>query len=184
MSNVSATRSALFVRSAPFVDDAALRALSLDARRQLGELWRSRAQNELVTSTVFAQLHAELHLFGTPEEVLALAARAVDDEAYHAELCRLTAELYLGEPVFVLAPSETPPPAFPVCSPRVQRALFAALHSAVNETIAVTYLSACLAEAQSEVARRVLKELLSDEVRHARIGWAVLASPRLAGSDR
>jgi hypothetical protein len=184
MSDVSVARSALFVSGAPLVEDAALRALSWDARRQLGELWRSRAHNELVTSAVFAQLHAELRLFGAAEEVLTLAARAVDDEAFHSELCRLTAELYLGEPVAISAPSPAPPPAFPVCSPRVQRALFAALHSAVNETLAVTYLSACLADAQSEAPRRVLKQLLSDEVRHARIGWAVLASPRLSSQDR
>jgi hypothetical protein len=58
------------------------------------------------------------------------------------------------------------------------------LHSAVNETLAVSYLSACLAEAESDGAQRVLKELLADEVRHARIGWAVLASPQLTAEDR
>src|SRR6187549_2730310 len=141
MSDASLARSALFVRSAPLLEDAALRALTPEGRRQLGELWRRRAQNELGTSAAFARLHDELRRFGAPEEVLALSARAVDDEAFHSELCRLTAELYLGDSVSISAPDEAPAPEFPVCSPRVQRALFAALHSAVNETIAVTYLS-------------------------------------------
>ena len=81
-------------------------------------------------------------------------------------------------------PHEPARPTFPVCSPRVHGALFAALHSAVNETIGVTYLSACFAEAQGRAAHRVVKELLSDEVRHSRIGWAVLASPQLDAQDR
>lgn len=184
MSDVSSTRAASFLQDAPLVEDTAIRTLSQSSRLQLGELWRRRAENELGTSAVFTQLHAELRSFGAPQEVLALSARAVDDEAFHSELCRLTAELYLGAPVTLAAVAEPQPPKFPVCSPRVQQALFAALHSAVNETIAVTYLSACLAEARSDVARRVLKELLGDEVRHARIGWAILASPQLSSQDR
>lgn len=184
MSDASFARLASFIGNAPLAEDAALRTLSPSARLQLGELWRRRAENELCTSAVFAQLDGELRSFGAPEEVLALSASAVDDETFHSELCRLTAELYLGEPVALAVVAAPRPPMFPVCSPRVQRALFAALHSAVNETVAVTYLSACLAAARSDVARRVLKELLGDEVRHARIGWAVLASPRLSARDR
>lgn len=75
-------------------------------------------------------------------------------------------------------------PSSAVCSPRVHQALFAALHSAVNETLAVTYLAACLADARADAARRVVKELLGDEVRHARVGWAVFASPQLDARDR
>jgi len=133
---------------------------------------------------VFAQLDAELRLFGAPEEVLALCRRAIDHEAFHSELCQLMAELYLGKPAPLTALPEPPRPSFPVCSARVHRALFAAMHSAVNETLAVTYLAACLADAKSEAVRRVLKEILSDEVRHARIGWAVLGSPKLSADDR
>jgi len=133
---------------------------------------------------VFTQLHAELRLFGANEGVLELSARAIEDEAFHAELCRLTAELYLQGPATLAPPAHPPAPAFPVCSARVSRALFAALHSAINETLAVSYLSACLAEAESETPQPVLKAILSDEVRHARIGWAVLGSPKLSRHDR
>lgn len=184
MTEASRARIARFVDGTPLTADAALRTLSSEARRHLGGLWRRRAANELCTSAVFAQLDAELRLFGAPEEVLALSARAIDDEAFHSELCRLIAELYLSEPAPLTQLPEPPPPVFPVCSTRVQRALFAALHSAVNETLAVTYLAACLADAESDAVRRVLKELLSDEVRHARIGWAVLGSPKLSSHDR
>jgi hypothetical protein len=184
MSGASSRRLALFLGNAPLLEDAAVRALAPGARQQLGELWRRRAENELCTSAVFAQLDTELRRFGAPSEVLALSAAAIDDEAFHSELCGLLAEIYQGTPALPPSLAEPRPPVFPVCSPRVHVALFAALHSAINETLAVGYLAACLGEAQSEPVRRVLKELLGDEVRHARIGWAVLASPQLDSADR
>lgn len=165
-------------------DDDSVLGLTLDARRRLGKLWRRRAENELAASRVFAQLDRDLRSFGAPSEVLELSARAADDEAFHAELCGVTSEIY-GEEARPLAPPQEPPrPSFAVCSPRVHGALFAALHSAVNETIGVSYLSACLAEAHGRAARCAVKEILSDEVRHSRIGWAVLASPQLSSHDR
>jgi hypothetical protein len=160
-------------------EDDAVRGLTPEARRRLGRLWRRRAENELATSRAFAQLDHDLRLFGAPSEVLELSARAVDDEVFHAALCARASEIYGEETRPLVGPPEPPRPSFPVCSPRVHGALFAALHSAVNETIGVTYLSACFAEAQGRAAHRVVKELLSDEVRHSRIGWAVLASPQL-----
>src|SRR5688572_17006234 len=60
-------------------DDAVL-GLTSDARRRLGKLWRRRAENELATSRVFAQLDRDLRSFGAPSEVLELSARAADDE--------------------------------------------------------------------------------------------------------
>jgi len=184
MRPVSSPRWTRFLHGGPLVEDDAVRALSREARRVLGQIWRRRAAQELCTSALFAQLDAELRLFGAAPEVLELSARAIVDEAFHSELCLRLAEVYLAEPAVIEPLPEPAAPTFPVCSPRVQRALFAVLHCAVNETLAVNYLSACLAEVQSDAAQRVLKELLADEVRHARIGWAVLASPELTAQDR
>jgi hypothetical protein len=177
-------RLARLLEAAPLLEDAAVRALDPASRQQLGQSWRRRAENEPCTSRVFAQLHAQLRRFDAAEEVLALAEGAIDDEAFHGELCRHVAEIYLQQPVSLAAPSEPAAPVFAVCAPRVHQALFAALHCTVNETLAVTYLAACLAEATAEAAKRALKEVLRDEVRHARIGWAVLASPQLDARDR
>lgn len=150
----------------------------------VGELWRRRAKNELTTSRVFELLHAELQELPAPPQVLALCRAAVDDERAHADWCQRLAEHYGASPEPPSVLIEPRSPRFPVCSPRVHRSLFAALHCSVNETLAVTYLSACLAEAQSPVVRDVLKRILKDEVRHSRIGWAVLASPALDPADR
>lgn len=184
MTHASVLELSQLLAAAGVRDDDALQSLPRERRRQLGGLWRQRAENELAASSVFAQLHAELGAFGVPPAVLELSARAVDDEVLHSELCRLIAERYLDEPVPLRRASAPAPSAFPVCSPLVHRALFAALHSAISETLAVSYVSTCLAQASSGVVRLVLQRILSDEVRHSRIGWAVLASPRLTAADR
>jgi hypothetical protein len=177
-------RLAQLLEGRELIEDGAVRALTPDERRRLATLWRRRAENELAASLAFAQLARDLRSFGAPSAVLELSALAVEDELLHAELCASTSEVYAEQIQPLARPPEPPRPTFPVCSPRVHGALFAALHSAVNETIGVTYLSACWAEAQGRAARCVVKELLSDEVRHSRIGWAVLASPLLSSQDR
>ena len=165
--------------------DPALDALSSPSRRQLAALWRSRAHNELVTSSVFASLHRDLMAFGADLGVLEISAQAVSDEVRHAVLCAEVAARYDGGTASLNAVEPAEPPIFSVCSGRVARALFAALHSAVNETLGTAYLGACLEEAKATlIAKTALREILSDEVRHARIGWAVLASNQLSSADR
>jgi hypothetical protein len=47
----------------------------------------------------------------------------------------------------------------------------------INETVACGVLEAALAQAKSPLARAALATILSDEIDHARAGWAHLASP-------
>jgi hypothetical protein len=49
-------------------------------------------------------------------------------------------------------------------------------HCLFNETTASAFLEASLSHARSPLALAALRELLSDEIDHARIGWAHLAS--------
>jgi hypothetical protein len=46
----------------------------------------------------------------------------------------------------------------------------------LNETIASAFLEVALAHTRAPTASIALRELLSDEIDHARIGWALLAS--------
>jgi hypothetical protein len=50
---------------------------------------------------------------------------------------------------------------------------------ALNETTGSAYLECSLAVTTAPLARAALRQLLSDEIDHARLGWAHLASPRL-----
>src|SRR5690606_12626602 len=49
-------------------------------------------------------------------------------------------------------------------------------HCAMNETFASAFLEASLEFAKAPLARAAVQELLSDEIEHARIGWAHLSS--------
>ena len=50
----------------------------------------------------------------------------------------------------------------------------------LNETTASAFLERCHAGARTRPVRFVLKALMADDIDHARIGWAHLASPRLS----
>jgi hypothetical protein len=46
----------------------------------------------------------------------------------------------------------------------------------MNETIASAFLEAAVEHASGPMARTALRELLSDEIDHARLGWAFIGS--------
>jgi hypothetical protein len=161
-----------------------LSRLTVSARQRLSNLWLKRGAHERVAGRVFAQLVVDLRAFGASQSVVELAERAVVDEEDHAELCAVVAALYDASAAVVQVESEPPRPTFPVCDPQLHRALFAALHSAINETLAVPYLAACVEQSECPAAKVAAREILKDEVKHARIGWAVLADPRFTGEDR
>jgi hypothetical protein len=156
--------------------DAELERLADGERALLAEVWLSRAASERRVSDAFAIVAGDLALLGAPVEVTALARRAVDDELYHQDLALLVASRCAGRD---LAP---PPrlalvvPAHPGASERLTATLHVLGHCAMNETFASAYLEASLALARAPLARAAVQALLSDEIDHARIGWAHLAS--------
>lgn len=164
-------------------DDPAVSALSVASRVRVGRLWAKRAQNELATSAVFAQLHGALVQHGAPLEVLELSAKAESDELRHFEICCELSEHYLCDSLSPALPVP-PVPTFGSCSAQLERLFFATMQCCVNETIAAAYLQACLADATAVRAHDAVREILRDEVRHSRIGWALLADPGLSPEGR
>jgi hypothetical protein len=67
-------------------------------------------------------------------------------------------------------------PPHATASPALRHALHVVGQSCFNETIASAVLEASLAAASGALATTALRELLSDEVNHARLGWSYLAS--------
>ena len=161
------------------LDDESKRAIDgLDPvlRERIGVQWCSRAGAELRVAAVFAVVAKGLFERGADPQVLAIAARAVSDEVRHAELCRAIAERYLHREV------AWPKPAA-VLMPKLSRApvaLLPTLHAlamgCVNETIASAWLEASLHGATLPIVRSALRELIADDIHHARMGWAHLAS--------
>lgn len=151
--------------------------LSTAEREQVIALWLTKAENELGASTSFAEVHRCLVLLGAPHEVLLSSAQAIDDELRHAEICHWVAEQYAGHE---LPPSHAPivasNAAFRGCSARESALLYVALHSGLNEGIACAYLKRCHVRARTRVVASATHELLSDEVKHARIFWQLISS--------
>jgi len=162
--------------------DAEVGQLSDAQRATLAELWLTRAASERRVADAFGVIAGDLVSLDAPPDVTALARRAVDDEHRHAELARLVASRYAGREL------EPPPrlalvvPEHPGASPRLAWSLHVVGHAVMNETFASAYLEASLGLARAPLARAALQALLADEIDHARIGWAHLAS--LDGADR
>lgn len=72
--------------------------------------------------------------------------------------------------------SPVPLPAFGTGDERLEVALTVLGLCAINESIASSWIRACFARATGAVARFANREHLADEIDHARLGWAHLAS--------
>ena len=156
--------------------DAELDALTDPERALLAGLWLSRAASERRVADAFSVVAAALVTLRAPSELTALARRAVDDEHRHAELARFVASRCAGREL-------EPPPRLALVVPehvgaseRLTATLHVLGHCALNETFASAYLETSLKLSQAPLARAAVRSLLCDEIDHARIGWAHLAS--------
>ena len=159
--------------------DETIEALAPATRGLLADLWQRRAVSELAAGEAFAVVEAELIALGADAAVLKLARKAVEDEPRHSELCRRLAESYGAA---LVAPAEPPPielPRLDPADPELRRHLLVVAMCCINETIACAFVEACLQAAEGPLIRAIHREHLSDEIDHARIGWAHLASPRV-----
>ncbi len=164
--------------------DPSIEALSPDDRATMATVWLGRAQNERRVSDSFAVVRDALVALHADVALIELAARAVDDELRHAELCRIVAARFRGSDI------EAPPllalavPPHATASPELRHTLHVIGQSCLNETIASAVLEASLAGAKGALVTAALRELLSDEVDHARIGWVHLATVTARGELR
>lgn len=166
-------------RDLPMVGEGAIGAAALATRERVAEVWLARAASERRVADSFVVVRAALIALGADAALIALADRAIDDEMRHAEISRIVASRYAGREL-------AHPPRLALAVPRHDGVSASARHvlhvvgqCAINETIASVYLENALAFATAPLARVALRELLADEIDHARIGWAVAgaASP-------
>lgn len=166
------------------LDDPSVDALDGATRERLSLQWEVRATAELRVASVFAVLIRELLETGADPPVLQICARAVSDEVRHAEICRLLAERYGAREVAWPAPGATPMPPHARAPERLRPTLRAVAMGCINETIASAWLEASLKGATAPLARAAIRELMADDVHHARLGWAHLASERIVPRTR
>lgn len=157
-------------------NDPSIDALARSQRGEVARIWLSRAAMERRVADSFAVIRDALARRGAPSELVTLAARAVDDEHRHAELSRVVASRYEGAEL--AAPPRLPleVPEHRGASEAVRDTLYVIGQCVLNETTAGVVLETCLEHARAPVATWALRELLSDEIEHGRIGWTYLAS--------
>ncbi len=157
--------------------DEVIEALGGELRERIGREWLRRAEVELTAATFTAQLVRGLLLDGAAPDVVELAARAVADEVSHGRLCHEVAERYLGRPAPAPRSRPADEPVYGDCPPELSRLLALVMHSCINETLATVCLRDSMRRCESPTAKAATRRLLRDDLNHARIGWAHLASP-------
>jgi hypothetical protein len=142
--------------------------------------WVFRWQVELEAEVRFARLADRLQATAEGPALATLARRAAVDERRHAERCAELAAAY-GSPV---SGGVAPPPEVAPAGLGPEDAICYELVAAccVAETGSVAVLTSLLAAAPEPRLRAVLHELAEDEVDHARLGWAALATAQRRGS--
>jgi len=166
----------------PLLDgDATVDALDDAARAELADVWLARSATERRVADSFELIRDALAELGSDSSLIAIAERAIDDEYRHQEICRTIASHFAGRQLEFPAELELSPPRHKGASDELRAKLWVIGQCCMNETIASSFLEASVATASGPMARGALKELLSDEIDHARVGWAFLAS--LPASD-
>lgn len=162
------------------VDDPTIAALAPDARARVARIWTERSAAEQRAALLFTLVARDLLVDGAIPEVLELATRAVHDELRHVEVCRQVASRYAGSEVPWPAPEPAPEPGFRDAPPDLTRVLHVVGNTSIAESVGAAFLQVCRADAEGPLVRAALQTLLRDDVGHARIGWAHLASGRVA----
>jgi len=149
-------------------------------RRVAGASWSFRYGVEREAELRFASFAERLAGDGASPALVDLARRASGEERRHAELCAAMAGRYgaaLPEPV-----RQLPEIAPRRLSPRDRLIYEIVAACCVTETESMGVLTTLIGAAGDEELLCVLRERASDEVRHARLGWAHLATAHARGA--
>ncbi len=165
-------------------DDPTVDTLEDEVRRAIGRHWMHRAAAEFAVSETFVALKPRLRDVGAIDPVMALVDKAIDDEARHSDFCVRLAARYFGSDPGERERRAATLPDFGTGHEPSEVALLILGTCAVNESIASSWLRACFQRASASTARFANKAHLADEIDHARLGWAHLASTAISDDVR
>ncbi len=142
--------------------------------------WRCRHDFELEARARFSRLAESFNVHHAPPNLIQLAKQAAVDEHRHAGVCRdLIA--YLGGEV----PQDRPVKAgevAPASMGEKSRLLYEVVAmSCVTETLSCTLLGVLVERTEDVHLKKAMQSILSDEVRHSRLGWGYLADQSAKG---
>ena len=142
----------------------------------LAEHWRERARSELCVASYSSRLLTQAIAADVPPAVVDMLAHAPSDEVRHTHVCLEMSRRHGGDGAWP-EDAKSEPLAVPGLSANETTALALVSHGCINETVANAWLERSLSVATNREARAALRELLGDEIVHARTGWAFVGSP-------
>jgi len=147
-----------------------------DAERDaLSGMWAFRARSEHEATRRFTRLAERLRVAGAAPAIVDLATVAIEDERRHRGACAAMAERF-GHPTMSFDDEPLPEVAPPGLGDS-ERVLYETVaFCAVTESINAALLAETQKASTDPETHRVVRDILSDEVNHSRIGWAYLAS--------
>jgi hypothetical protein len=154
----------------------------VNIEQAIAAVWESRASAEGSVHAYAAHILEDLRAIDADPAVIELAARMVADEERHVAICVDVARRYAKRPV------ATPPPR-PFSDPlrNVPLPLRATLRvvatSCIGECFASVWVDESARRTQPKWLHTILRNHLADEIVHARVGFAHLASSKVGDRD-
>jgi hypothetical protein len=173
-------------RLPPTDEQTAAEASTLDEASRLVVATTSarRAELELHGAAAFNAVTRALIELRADTRIVDLSARAVAEEIRHSDIYLSLARAYSRVDVPSPRPAPIEVPRFPGAGVDGERLLQVVGMCSINETMACAFLELCLSGAAVPSVREPIREILEDEIRHARIGWAYLGSPDVGDAER
>src|SRR5262245_2495274 len=142
-----------------------------EIRAAMASLWIHRLASERDAEARFERLALRLDAISASQKVVALAHRAVEDEARHGSLCAELVRYFGVEPPAgrTVAVEDLAPAGL---SEQQQILYEVVAFSCITETMNAALLTVSLAHVRDPPVRRATQAILKDEVQHSRLGWA------------
>jgi len=166
------------------LEDPLVAALPATEREAIGEVWHLRATSELLVGAQFSLLARGFVARLANRDLSARLERAAADEDRHSQLCQAVSAEYAARPQPAAPSALVPLARFGDADEAQSLLLQLVLLSCINEGTSTFYLRSAMKHSRSVLARAALRELLADDVRHARLGWMHLASPLVGAADK
>lgn len=145
--------------------------------QRVAEVWLSRAAAEASVHDYARLIVQDLEATSADPAVLSLARRMLADEERHARICVDVASRYAGR---ALAMPKMRPYLDPFAElPLPLRAMLRVVSTCcIGESLACVWVDESARATKPRWLQELLRKHLADEIHHARVGWAYLASLR------
>lgn len=166
----------------PSLELGGVSAADLDAARTS---WKERMVSEHVSARVFATLVTQTMAAGLPADETHRVAAMIRQELDHARLCARVLLALGTEPVHDLPQLEVVPDHADA-SPMEALLRNVISVGCCSETVAVALVATEREQAGPPALRRVLDQILRDEIKHSRFGWRLVSrlAPSISAADR